>query len=93
MRRPREPPTALRSKSRGHDLIPLTCFAAAVHGHGPGMTDHIEGNEEIEVDVELEEDADDEQVDRAPQPGNTPAPGEPPLDSGAITGGRLADDH
>ena len=69
------------------------CFAAAVRGHRPGMTDHIEGNEEIEVDVELEEDADEEQVDRAPQPGNTPAPGEPPLDSGAITGGRLADDH
>ena len=57
------------------------------------MTDHIEGNEKIELDVVLDDDDENEQVDRAPQPGNTPAPGEPPLDSGAITGGRLADDH
>ena len=74
-------------------LEPLTCFAAAVHGHRPNMTDHIEGNEDIEVDVEHDGDDDEEQVDRAPQPGNTPAPGDPPLDSGAITGGKLADDH
>ena len=57
------------------------------------MTDHIEDNEDVEVHGELEDDADDEHADRAPQPGNTPAPGEPPLDSGAITGGKLADDH
>ena len=54
------------------------------------MTDHIEDSKR---DDEIERDADDEQVNRAPQPGNTPAPEEPPLDSGAITGGRLADDH
>ena len=56
------------------------------------MTDHIEGIEEIEIEVVLKK-RHDEQVDRAPEPGNTPAPGEPPLDSGAITGGKLADDH
>jgi hypothetical protein len=55
------------------------------------MTDHIEDLEHEEDD--LQSDTDDEEVDRAPQPGNTPAPGEPPLDSGAITGGKLADDH
>lgn len=68
------------------------CFLSSVQGHRQTMTDRIEGDE-IEVEVELEEDADEEQVDRAPQPGNTPAPGDPPIDSGAITGGRLADDH
>ena len=57
------------------------------------MTDRIEREEEIDLDVELEEDADNEQVDRAAQPGNTPAPDDPPLDSGATTGGKLADDH
>ena len=68
-----------------------TCFAPAVDGHRPGMTDRIEREQEIDLDVELEEDADNEQVDRAPQPGNTPAPDDPPLDSGATTG-KLADD-
>ena len=82
-----------RERSLSPDLIALTCFALAADGHRPGMTDHIERNEEIEVDVGLDEDDDEEQQDRAPQPGNTPAPGEPPLDSGAITGGKLADDH
>ena len=70
-----------------------TCFARAADGHRPGMTDRIGREEEIEVDVELEEDADNEQVDRAPQPGNTPPPDDPSLDSGAITGGKLAKDH
>ena len=55
------------------------------------MTDHIEDADRDKDD--LERDADEEQVDRAPAPGNTPAPGESPLDSGAITGGKLADDH
>jgi len=54
------------------------------------MTDHIERDE---IEVEVEEEADDEHLDRAPAPGNTPALDEPPLDSGAITGGKLADDH
>ena len=57
------------------------------------MTDRVEAEDETEFEAKLEEGVDDEQVDRAPQPGNTPAPGEPPLDSGAITGGKLADDH
>ena len=57
------------------------------------MTDHIEGTEDIDVDVETDDDDTDEHVDRAPQPGNTPSPDESPLDSGAITGDRLADDH
>ena len=55
----------------------------------PSMIDHIEDPERDEDD--LERDADEEQVERAPGPGNTPAPGEPPLDSGAITGGKLDD--
>jgi hypothetical protein len=54
------------------------------------MTDHTE---DLDTENDGESNADDEHVDRAPQPGNTPAPGEPPLDSGAITGGKLADDH
>jgi hypothetical protein len=70
----------------------MRCFASAADGHQRDMTDHIQRDEEIEVEVELE-DTDDEQGDRAPQPGNTPAPGEPPLDSGAITGGDLADEN
>ena len=82
-----------RKRPLSPDLTAPTCFTWTVDGHRPGMTDHIEGNEDIEVEVEFDEDNDEEQVDRAPQPGNTPAPGEPPLDSGAITGGRLADDH
>ena len=55
------------------------------------MTDHIEDLDR-EAD-DLEADVDDEQVDRAPAPGNTPTSAQPPLDSGAITGGKLADDH
>ena len=55
------------------------------------MTDHTADPERDEDD--LERDADDSQVDRAPAPGNTPAPGESPLDSGAITGGKLEDEH
>ena len=54
------------------------------------MTDHTEGPHH--GDDQPEPDA-DEQVDRAPAPGNTLAPGEPPLDSGEITGGKLADDR
>jgi hypothetical protein len=57
------------------------------------MTDRIEGDEEIDLEAGLDEDAEDEQIERAPQPGNTPAPGERPIDSGAITGGKLAEDH
>ena len=59
------------------------------------MTDHIEEND-LEIDEPSDDggrDGDDEEVDRAPAPGNTPAPDEVPYDSGAITGGRLADDH
>jgi hypothetical protein len=59
------------------------------------MTDHIEDLDR-EAD-DLEADVEDEQVDRAPAPGNTPGntptSAQPPLDSGAITGGKLADDH
>jgi hypothetical protein len=54
------------------------------------MTDHIQ-DDELEPDADESEETED--FERAPQPGNTPAPGEPPLDLGAITGGRLADDH
>jgi hypothetical protein len=57
------------------------------------VTDHIE-EKDLELDEPSEErDRDDEEVDRAPAPGNTPAADEAPYDSGAITGGRLADDH
>lgn len=57
------------------------------------MTDHIE-EKDLEFDEPTEDrDDDDAEVDRAPSPGNTPAPDEAPYDSGAITGGRLADDH
>jgi hypothetical protein len=60
---------------------------------GP-MTDHTEETDLDEIDEPSDDrDRDDDQVDRAPAPGNTPAPDEAPYDSGAITGGRLADDH
>ena len=63
------------------------------------MTDHIEETAHVDEDSnevfegDPDDDAAGDELDRAPQPGTTPAPGEPTLDSGAITGGRLAEDH
>jgi hypothetical protein len=48
---------------------------------------------EIEVEVESRMTLITSKRTGHPQPGNAPAPDEPPLDSGTITGGKLADDH
>lgn len=69
----------------------MVFYADGQRGNLSAMTDHMEDLERNEDN--LERDTDRGQTDRAPAPGNTPAAGEQPLDSGAITGGKLADDH
>jgi hypothetical protein len=77
----------------GVDAPSLDVSLGKREGMTPPMTDHIEDNDLEADEPENDRETDDAEVDRAPQPGNTPAPDEPPRDSGAVTGGRLADDR